>query len=54
MAQEYHQRIRNEHKQELFNQMNTDKNSKLSHDRAMRQDDADQAQKHGIFNSQFE
>ena len=53
MAQEYHSRVKNDHKQQLFEQMSMDKRNKAAYEQAMRQSDATQAQQLGLFNNQF-
>lgn len=53
MAQDYHSRVRNEHKQLLFEQMNSDKRQRQAADQAVRDNDAAQAQRVGYVNNQF-
>ena len=44
LAQDYHTRVKNDHKQQLFEQMSMDKRNKAAYEQALRQADASQAQ----------
>jgi len=54
MANEYQERVKGEHKAGLLDQMNNDKRLKLEADHLEKQDDAQQAQRAGIFNKMFD
>lgn len=54
MANEYQNRVKDEHKNQLLNQMSQDKHSKMALRQAELQDDTKNADRIGIFNSQFE
>lgn len=53
-AQDYQARVRDEHKARLLGQMENDKRAKQEAERMEKQDDAQQAQRAGLFNSMFD
>ena len=54
MAQDYHSRLKSEHAQFLRQQLDADKVTRAALDDARRRDDANEAQRMGQANSQFE
>ena len=53
MAHEYQNRVKNDHKQQLFEQMSMDKRNKAAFDQALRQAEANEVQQLSIFNNQL-